>query len=143
MRMPSETEVRARLENSRKELLDLSLRNPLLNYRPLSARGVEIVGENSHRIFETIVTERKTMTFLPAGQDEEDGALNLPWDESEAAIWMRKGNFDSLDTSVTGAGLRNTAQLTVDIWAEYERDPERVLAEALRAYLNLERQTDT
>ena len=62
---------------------------------------------------------------------------------TEAAIWMRKGNFDSLDTSVPGAGLRNTAQLTVDIWAEYERDPERVLAEALRAYLNLERQTDT
>ena len=51
MRMPSETEVRARLENSRKELLDLSLRNPLLNYRPLSARGVEIVGENSHQDF--------------------------------------------------------------------------------------------
>ena len=62
---------------------------------------------------------------------------------TEAAIWMCKGNFDSLDTSVPGAGLRNTAQLTVDIWAEYERDPERVLAEALRAYLNLERQTDT
>ena len=105
MRMPSETEVRARLENSRKELLDLSLRNPLLNYRPLSARGVEIVGENSHRIFETIVTERKTMTFLPAGQDEEDGALNLPWDESEAAIAANQTDR-KLQTGETPAALQ-------------------------------------
>ena len=56
---------------------------------------------------------------------------------TEASIWMRKGNFDSLDPSVQGRGLDHPAKLTVDIWAEYERDPERVLAEAHRAYLSL------
>ena len=56
---------------------------------------------------------------------------------TEASIWMRKGNFDSLDPSVDGAGLNHPAKLTVAIWAEYERDPERVLAEARRSYLNL------
>ena len=86
MTTTSEWEIRARLENSRKELLDLSLRNPLLNYRPLRARGVEIVGENSHQVFETLVTERKAMTFLPSGQDEEDGAFKLPWDNLEEAL---------------------------------------------------------
>ena len=55
----------------------------------------------------------------------------------EASIWMRKGNFDSLDPSVLGVGLINTAKLTREIWAEYKKDPERVLAEARRAYLNL------
>ena len=81
-----ETEIRTRIENSRKELLDLSLRNPLLNYRPLRARGVEIVGENANQVFATLVTDKRTMTFLPTGQDEDDGAANLPWNESEALI---------------------------------------------------------
>ena len=55
----------------------------------------------------------------------------------ESSIWMRKGNFDSLDPWVLGVGLVNTAKLTREIWDEYERDPERVLAEARRAYLSL------
>ena len=54
-----------------------------------------------------------------------------------ASIWMRKGNFDALDTAVPGGGLNSAAKLTVDIWAEYQQDPERVLSEARRAYLNL------
>ena len=36
--------ILAQIEEARKELLDLSLRNPLLNYRPLRARGLEVVG---------------------------------------------------------------------------------------------------
>ena len=54
-----------------------------------------------------------------------------------ASILMRKGNFDSLDSSVPGVGLRSVAKLTVDIWGEYERSPERILSEARRAYLAL------
>ena len=53
------------------------------------------------------------------------------------SIWMRKGNFDSLDTAVPVVGLRSAAKLTVDIWAEYQRDPDQILSEARRAYLNL------
>ena len=56
---------------------------------------------------------------------------------TEASIRMRKGNFDSLDQSVRGKGLNHPAKLTESIWAEYERDPDRILAEARRAYLNL------
>ena len=55
----------------------------------------------------------------------------------ESSIWMRKGNFDSLDPSILGVGLNHPAKLTIAIWDEYEKDPERVLAEARRAYLNL------
>ena len=55
---------------------------------------------------------------------------------TSASILMRIGNFDYLDPSVSG-GFSHPAKLTVDIWAEYEREPERVLAEARRAYLSL------
>ena len=64
-------------------------------------------------------------------------ALACAMDRTVDAVWMRKGNFDSLDPSVSGAGLSNAAKLTVDIWAEYERSPEQVLSEARRAYLAL------
>lgn len=37
-----------------------------------------------------------------------------------ASIWMRKGNFDSLDRRVPGVGLDHPAKLTKDIWAEYK-----------------------
>jgi hypothetical protein len=71
------------------------------------------------------------------------GLLARAMNRTEASIWMRKGNFDSLDPSVPGAGLNHPAKLTVDIWAEYERKPERVSAEARRAYLNLKQQSGT
>jgi len=39
--------ILTRLEASRKELLDLGLRNPLLNYKTPKARGLNIVQEQS------------------------------------------------------------------------------------------------
>ena len=53
------------------------------------------------------------------------------------AIWMRKGNFDSLDPSVPGRGLTRTAQQTRDVWAAYQRQPEATLRAARAAYRRL------
>ncbi|WP_026770543.1 DUF3320 domain-containing protein [Asinibacterium sp. OR53] len=52
-----------RLEAARKELLDLGMRNPLLNYRPTSARGLSIVDEKSEMIYQLLVSTQKTMGF--------------------------------------------------------------------------------
>ena len=62
---------------------------------------------------------------------------------THASIMMRKGNFDSLDPSVPGAGLNHPAKMTIGIWAEYEENPKRIFAEARRAYLCLARQAGT
>ena len=43
--------IAQRLEVSRRELLDLGLRNPLLNYRLLRARGLEVVDEIPALVF--------------------------------------------------------------------------------------------
>lgn len=53
-----------------------------------------------------------------------------------AAICKLDGNFVSLDSFVSRE-MSNAAKLTREIWDEYERDPERVLAEARGANLNL------
>ena len=72
--------------------------------------------------------------LTPTNPDVRTLAKAIPHNEN--AIVMLKRNFDSLDPSL-GVALSKAAKLTKDIWAEYERDPERVLAEARRAYLNL------
>ncbi|MCB2379969.1 DUF3320 domain-containing protein [Hymenobacter sp. BT635] len=54
----------ARLHASREELLDLGLRNPLLNFRPSPARGVVVTQEESAAVYEVLVRQGKTMYFL-------------------------------------------------------------------------------
>ena len=53
---------RERLENDRRSLLDLSLRNPLLNYRP-RVRGLELVDERPVEVHRILVNEGRAMTF--------------------------------------------------------------------------------
>jgi hypothetical protein len=63
--MRDDSDLRKRLEADRKHLLDLSLRNPLLNYRPRS-RSLEFVGESPRELFRLLVGEGKALSFLPA-----------------------------------------------------------------------------
>ncbi len=72
--------VQTKLDKARAELLDLTLRNPLINYKPLKARGVEIVDESPSDIYQILVQNKKTMSFLP--KDEDDSSL-LFEDEAE------------------------------------------------------------
>ncbi len=63
--------IQSRLEASRKELLDLGLRNPLLNYKISKGKGVHIADERSRFIFDILVRQQKSMTFLAL----KEGAL--------------------------------------------------------------------
>ncbi len=72
--------VQTKLDKARSELLDLTLRNPLINYKLLKARGVEIVDESPSDIYRILVQDKKTMSFLP--RDEDDSSY-LFEDETE------------------------------------------------------------
>ncbi|KAA9345556.1 DUF3320 domain-containing protein [Adhaeribacter soli] len=86
----------SKLESSRKELLDLGLRNPLLNYKVPAARGLHIVQEKSEAVFEILVKQGKAMTFTgrpdktraaaedPEAETEEEAAFELPALSGEA-----------------------------------------------------------
>src|ERR1017187_1465898 len=52
------------LEIARRDLLDLGLRNTLLNYRPLRSKGVEVIDETPVEVFRLLVKEEKSLTFL-------------------------------------------------------------------------------
>ncbi len=68
-----EDPVAARLESDRKALLDLSLRNPLLNYRP-RVRGLEVVGESPEQVVKCLVRDGRRMIFLPAPEPPDPDA---------------------------------------------------------------------
>jgi len=56
--------VLAQLESARKELLDLGLRNPLLNYRARTRR-IDVVDERAAGVYRTLVSDGRRMTFAP------------------------------------------------------------------------------
>lgn len=55
--------VRSMLDLARRDLLDFSLRNNLLNYRPSKVRTVEVVRERSHEVYRLVVSEGASFSF--------------------------------------------------------------------------------
>ncbi|WP_276485373.1 DUF3320 domain-containing protein [Paraflavitalea pollutisoli] len=88
-----------KLEASRKELLDLGLRNPLLNYKMPMARGLQIVQEQSASVYDILVAQGKAMTFLEKLVKTEKIAPGKK--VATAAADAATGN-DSLATDATG-----------------------------------------
>ena len=76
------------LEKSRRDILDLSLRNPLLNFRPTKRRGIEVVDERSRELFRILVggpvpdgsssRSPRVMYFLPASAEAAPPASGEP-----------------------------------------------------------------
>ncbi|HSI73620.1 MAG TPA: DUF4011 domain-containing protein, partial [Fimbriimonas sp.] len=56
--------VHAQLESLRHKLLDLTLRNRLLNYRPSVRLGITVVGESSQAVYTLLVDQGRKMTFV-------------------------------------------------------------------------------
>ena len=64
----SQSKISTAIKTSRKELLDLGLRNPLLHYCSSRARGVEVVDKLPAEIFRILVREGQATSFEAALQ---------------------------------------------------------------------------
>lgn len=95
--------VRNRLETARRDLLDLGLRNSLINFRPLKARGVEVVGESPVETFRILVREGRRMSFQPAPEPAPQQAELLPQPEEpspeEVVARQRDANLQTNESS--------------------------------------------
>ena len=93
--------IQTKLNEARKDLLDLSLRNPLINYRLLRARGVEVIDETPSNIYRILVKDRKAMYFLPKPETEEDDSLLFEDYEVESNVASHTNNKLQTDHSST------------------------------------------
>lgn len=105
--MSTTNSISKKLNMARQELLDLGLRNPLINYRTLKARGLEIVNERPVDIFRILVTDKKKMTFLEISEKNQSIQIDLHGEES-----MSRPNKDiyadyKLQTNYTEKQLQN------------------------------------
>src|SRR5215203_4072016 len=106
----SQTRIASVIETSREELLDLGLRNPLLNYRPSRARGVEVVDELPVEVFRILVRESRPMSFVAAPEkpeDEDDKLLVQPRDEDGQGGTADRHVDTRLQTNLTSAKLQS------------------------------------
>ena len=73
----TEPDLIRRIENARRELLDLSARNRLISTPRGASQGrkIEVVDELSEEVFRLLVRERKAMSFLPGAEEPEGGAV--------------------------------------------------------------------
>jgi very-short-patch-repair endonuclease len=83
--IPITENLRPILEEVRKDLLDFGMRNPLLNYRLLKARGAESLPTDASSIFRQLVVESQEFEFVPAYRMRKreqlllaDGEADLP-----------------------------------------------------------------
>lgn len=59
-----------KLASARRDLLDLSLRNSLINYVPLRSKGIEIVDEVPREVYRHLVENERAMYFVPAPSEQ-------------------------------------------------------------------------
>lgn len=79
--MPNDLAQKAiaqQLDRARRDLLDLGLRNSLLNYRTPKTRGVDIAQRASANVFTWLVKERRELPFMPLldadGEEQSRGS---------------------------------------------------------------------
>ena len=146
-----------KLEASRKELLDLGLRNPLINYKRPKSKGLQITEEKSAAIFELLVRQGKAMSFL--GRAEQMGpeiefAEPTP-DELEIAYTDTKLQTNETETSLQNKLLAiyyaaktsleeqgvNILYITLGMlqWYEAENSEEPKLAPLILVPVSLDR----
>lgn len=68
----SHAEIKRKLASSRKDLLDIGLRNTMINFRT-GPRSLAIVDERSEQILQLLYRQNKAMTFLPAPEKNTKG----------------------------------------------------------------------
>ncbi len=109
--MALDSDVRRTLAKARRELLDLTTRNRLLNTSRSRARSsrLEIIDELSSEVFRRLVTDAKGMSFLPRPDSDEIASsdqLLLPQPEEDSERGAARHIDDKLQTALDSEQLQ-------------------------------------
>ncbi|UZE09846.1 DUF3320 domain-containing protein [Pseudomonas sp. B21-053] len=133
--------ISQKLQGSRKELLDIGLRNTMLNFRS-SARTLAVVDELSESVFHLLYRQEKAMTFLPKARQtmvtlarfeepDEDDAQDAATDELLLNELDGLGESYAVNDEVDEAGR---ARRHTDTRLQTTLDEERLFLQLLRIH---------
>jgi hypothetical protein len=119
------TSLTGTLEIARRDLLDLGLRNTLLNYRPLRSKGIEVIDERPIEVFQLLVKEEKSLTFLSgdavgphSNGSTTDVQLAQPEDEVRPTRWQWRRRLQTSLCVPRNSGNRCLhAQLSIEAFS--------------------------
>ncbi len=100
-------ELQKKIDIARRELLDLSLRNPLLNFRTLKKKGLNITDEKSIEIYRLLVDNGKSMSFLSEESLIKEPAAEITGlpefvEKKEVEITGLSGSVEKPEAEITG-----------------------------------------
>jgi len=110
------TDIEKRLEEARNNLLDLSMRNRLLNFRPTKGRTVRVVDEIPREIYDILVLQEKTMGFHPKLEPTESERIA---DKSGQGLFEKSENDTSDLTEEEASELWKLPSPDAEIAARY------------------------
>jgi len=99
------------LDQARKnELLDLTLRNPLISHRTLKSRGVEVIDERPVHVHRILVEEGRKMSFLEVSEEEKEKL----GEEDHELIFGQPDEDEEEETDEGGASSSGPADRHID-----------------------------
>lgn len=98
-------QIGAELEKARKRLLDLTLRNKLLNFNPTKRTTVQVVHELPDEVFEQLVVDQTQMLFKPAQKRSDTEGDGTQVDKEQIAFDERTQKDKHLQTDLAPAAL--------------------------------------
>ncbi|WBA41269.1 DUF3320 domain-containing protein [Hymenobacter canadensis] len=108
--------IAARLEASRQELLDLGMRNPLLNFRLSKAQGVAVVREESAQVLDILVRQGKTMYFSAAPEP----ARKKPQPQTDAISGAEATKVPDAEPAASPATATQPNEATAEVASSLE-----------------------
>ena len=82
------SQIAAIIGNARRELLELSARNPLVNFRPHSAKGLALSHPNVQEILKWLTQDEAAVRFLPQ-ESKSSQPRRIPTDEPKENLYSR------------------------------------------------------
>lgn len=102
---PDRSSIAEQLDKARKdELLDLTLRNPLISHRTLKSRGVEVIDERPVEVYRILVEEDRKMSFLEVSEEKKE---ELGGEDDYEMIFGQPDEEEDEDQATTGTAERH------------------------------------
>jgi very-short-patch-repair endonuclease len=114
--------IRVQVEGLRHKLLDLSMRNRMLNYRASKRLGVTILGEEAQEVYKILVADGKKMSFVgkpgpPLARPKPGAQFALTVETADTDASVIASPISAVEDAEPGEGevvLRSDTRLTTD-----------------------------